>query len=191
MIGKITGIVSYKGAGYVIVDTAGVGYKVFIKQATMEELGKLGTKPAELWTYLAVKENAMELYGFVHRETLEFFELLLTVTGIGPKTALAILNIAPVPTLRSAIASGDASHLTKTTGIGTKRAERLVMELKDKFEITEREGGAHQDTSDVIEALKALGYSQKEARDALQKLPKDSATPEAKIKQALKTLGRG
>ncbi len=190
MIAKLTGTVSHRGSGFVVLDAGPVGYKVFVKNATMEEIVKAGTQPVTLLTYLAVKENGMDLYGFLHRETMEFFELLLTVTGIGPKSALAILNIAPVPTLQSAIASGDPSQLTKTTGIGTKRAERIVMELKDKLEVGAGELAVHQDASDVLEALKALGYSQKEARDALQKLPKTGGTAEEKIKQALKTLGK-
>ena len=190
MIGKITGTISHQGAGFLIADTGGIGYKIFVQQSTQDDIRSKNKKEASFWTYLAVKENAMELYGFLDQETLEFFELLLTVTGIGPKSALAILNIAPVKTLSSAIASGDASHLTKSTGIGTKRAERLVLELKDKLTMDEGETGSHQDTSDAIEALVALGYSQKEARDALQKIPKDIASAEEKIKKALKLLGR-
>jgi len=190
MIGRISGTIVHRGDGIVIVDVSGIGYLVYVKQATLDEIQKSKTDSVTLWTHHAVRENSAELYGFLHRETLEFFELLLTVSGIGPKSALAILNVAPVPTLRSAIASGDATHLTKTTGIGTKRAERIVMELKDKFELAEGETSEHQDVSDVIEALKSLGYSQKEARDALQKLPKDTVSAGEKIKQALKILGR-
>ena len=188
MIARISGKLIYKESGFAVLDVHGVGYKIF---ASAETLGPLKIdSEVTLSTYLAVRENALELYGFSDEDSRSFFELVLAVPGIGPKSALAILNIAPVKTLRSAIASGDASHLTKTTGIGTKKAERIVMELKDKFELAEGEGSAHQDISDVIEALKALGYSQKEARDAVQKLSKETGTAEEKIKQALKVLGK-
>ncbi len=190
MIGKITGTVAYHGNGFVIVDAAGVGYKVFVKHATMEEILKLEKKPVELWTYLAIKENSMDLYGFLHRETLEFFELLLTVSGIGPKSAMTILNIAPVPTLRSAIASGDATHLTKTTGIGLKKAEKIILELKDKFDFAEGELEAHKEISDSTEALMALGYSRREASEALKKVPASAGKTEEKIKEALRLLGK-
>ena len=188
MIARIAGRLIQKEHGCVVVDVHGVGYKIFVSTETLGSL--LMDSEVILLTYLAVRENALELYGFSDEHAHSFFELLLTVTGIGPKSALAILNIAPVETLRSAIASGDPTHLTKTTGIGTKRAERIVLELKDKLEVTEGEAAGHTDTSDVIEALKALGYSAKEARDAVQKISKSTTAPEAKIKEALKLLGK-
>lgn len=188
MIAELHGSVSRKGAGFVVVTVGGIGLKAYVISSTLESL-KLG-REVRLSTYLAVREDALELYGFEDEDTREFFELLLTVTGIGPKSALAILNIAPVKTLQSAIASGDAAHLTKTTGIGTKRAERITMELKDKIDVSDGEAAMHQEASDAIEALKALGYSQKEARDALQKMPADATTTEQKIKHALKHLGK-
>lgn len=189
MIGQLTGTVVHTGSSFILMQVGGIGFKVSVTNETLQKFVR-EKKEAALWTYLAVRENAMELYGFQDQDSLSFFELLLTVSGIGPKSALAILNIAPVKTLRSAIASGDATHLTKTTGIGTKKAEKIIVELKDKLDVLESDISAHRGESDVLDALKALGYSGKEARDALQKLPKDALTPEEKIKQALKTLGR-
>lgn len=190
MIGNITGNVVHKESGLAIIDVHGVGYKIFASAETIESIAKKKDAPVTLWTYLAVRENALDLYGFLDKESLEFFELLLSVSGIGPRSALAILNIAPVRTLRSAIASGDASHLTKTTGIGTKKAEKIILELRDKIDVSDSEVGAHKEASDAIEALQALGYSRREAQDALKKVPQVFSSTEAKIKEALKLLGK-
>src|SRR3989338_10665102 len=130
MIGHLKGIVSAVRQGYAIISAGGVGYKVFATRELLLAL-KQDTE-AVIWTHLAVRESILDLYGFSSEEELRLFELLLTVSGIGPKSALAILDIASVETLRSAVSAGNASYLTKVSGIGKKTAEKIVLELRDK-----------------------------------------------------------
>lgn len=192
MISRLTGTIAHIDPKYIVLDVGGVGYKVF---TTVDSLSKLGKEKeaTTFWTYLAVRENALDLYGFSSLSELNFFELLITVSGIGPKTALGILNAAPVSALETAIQTGDTSHLTKVSGIGKKVAEKLVLELKDKVEKishTEESKTAMKTESDALEALKALGYSQHEAREALKELPKSITKTSDRIKEALKILGK-
>jgi Holliday junction DNA helicase RuvA len=135
----------------------------------------------------------MDLYGFTSMDELNFFELLITISGIGPKTALGIMNAASIETLQIAVQTGESSHLTKISGIGKKVAEKIIMELKDKIEIvshTPESKSAIKNDSDALEALKSLGYSQSEARDALKEVSKDKEKTSDKIKEALKILGK-
>lgn len=186
MIGHLKGVILHQDLKSIILDVSGVGYKVFTNTTTLPTQVGL---PIELWTYLAVRENALDLYGFITQEELHFFELLMTVSGIGPKSAMGILGIATIPNLRHAISSGDVSHLTKVSGIGKKNAEKIVLELKDKLE------GLSVDMShsvsgdvDALEALKSLGYGEREAREALKKAEGD--TTEKKVRSALKNLNK-
>ena len=145
-----------------------------------------------LWTYTAVRENALDLYGFTTHDEMSFFELLLDVSGIGPKSALSILSLAPLDTLKRAIATGDTSYLNKVSGIGRKTAEKIIIELRDKLQAHKGEDGVPstlRGESDIVEALKSLGYSQNEARDALKQIPSTIEGTNARIKEALKILG--
>jgi Holliday junction DNA helicase RuvA len=196
MISRLTGTIAHIDPKYVVLDVKGVGYKVF---TTVDIMLKLGKEQSEttLWTYLAVRENALDLYGFSSLSELNFFELLITISGIGPKTALGILNSASVETLQTAVQTDDTSHLTKISGIGKKVAEKIVLELKDKVDkFTHSEESkiamraAHKTENDALEALKSLGYSQIEARDALKEISKDITKTNEKIKEALKILGK-
>ena len=175
--------------GYAVISAGGVGYKV---SATRELLLTLKQdKEVALWTHLAVRENALDLYGFASEEELRLFELLLTVSGIGPKSALAILDIATVETLRSAISAGNASYLTKVSGIGKKTAEKIVLELSDKVGAsTEGSAATLHGDAEALEAMKALGYSQAEARDALRKVPPEVERSNERLREALRLLGR-
>jgi len=188
MIGHLIGRVTAIRPGYAIVTAAGVGYKVF---ATRELLLSLKQdSEAALWTHLAVRESILDLYGFGSEDELRLFELLLTVSGIGPKSALAILDIASVETLRSAISAGNASYLTKVSGIGKKTAEKIVLELRDKVGAS-IEGSAaslHGD-EEALEAMRALGYTQAEARDALRKVPQEIERSNERLREALRILG--
>lgn len=188
MIGKIEGIVSARRAGFVIISAGGVGYKV---AAMRETLGKLKEKQsASLWTHLAVREDALDLYGFMSEEELRFFELLLTVHGIGPKSALAILDVADAETLRSAISAGNSSYLTKVSGIGRKTAEKIVVELRDKVGKSTREGAkALSGDEEALEAMRTLGYTHSEAREALRKVPAELESGSARLREALRLLG--
>ncbi len=191
MIHRLSGQIAHIDQKYIVIDVGGIGYKVF---TTIDTLSRLSNgKSIILWTYLAVRENALDLYGFISIHDLDLFELLLTVSGIGPKTALGVLNSASVESIETAVQTADTSHLTKVSGIGKKVAEKIVMELKDKIEkvsYTKESKSAMKNDSDALEALKSLGYNQNEAREALKELPKTIITTNEKIREALKILGK-
>lgn len=188
----LTGKILFVGDKFVVLDVSGVGYKINVGLDAMKWAAKSHGETASFWTHLAVREDALDLYGFKEKAELEFFELLINVPSVGPRTALAVLNLASLDSIRAAISSGDATYLTKVSGIGRKTAEKIVLELKDKFSAAEN--GAWQtslkEESEAIEALEALGYSAKEAREAIKKVPKEIIMPKQKIKEALKILGR-
>lgn len=187
MIGQIEGEVRKVSGGFAIISASGVGYKV---SGTRETLATLKTgSMALLWTHLAVREDALDLYGFSSEEELQFFELLLTVSGIGPKSALGILDIAAVETLRSAIAGENAAYLINVSGIGKKTAEKIVLELKDKVGKSTELLPLSSD-GEALEAMRALGYSAQEARDALKKVPEDVETSSERLRQALRIVGK-
>ncbi len=192
MISHLEGKIIDAGERFIILQTGGVGYKVFATSETLHELEKRQGQVASLFTYLAVRENALDLYGFSEKESLEFFELLITISGIGPKTALGILSVTTIQNIKQAIRTGETAHLTKVSGIGKKNAEKIVLELRDKITTLPGEEDSHdmRDESDAIEGLKALGYGEREAREALKKLPKEITRPGERIKQALKLLGK-
>ncbi|MEK9168091.1 MAG: Holliday junction branch migration protein RuvA [Patescibacteria group bacterium] len=192
MLGQLTGTVAFVGANFFILTVSGVGYKVFATIDTLRALGKTKDDGAKVWTHLAVRENALDLYGFIERSELEFFEMLITISGIGPKSALGILSVAPVDTLRRAISSGDTSYLTKVSGIGRKNAEKIVVELRDKLgAIDANAGGTLREEVDALSALEALGYSAREAREALKAVGNNAISTQEKLKAALKSLGSG
>jgi len=188
MISHLTGTIIYKTDKFLIIDVNGVGYKVY---GTTELIGKSQDKnKAEVWTYLAVRENAMDLYGFVNKEELDFFELLNTISGIGPKTAIGILNVANVSSLRKAVSTGETAHLTKVSGLGKKMADKIVLELKGKIGSYEEIALGLKEEIDAVEALKALGYSHRDAREALQEIDKSITDTSGRIRAALKHLGK-
>lgn len=194
MIGYLKGVIINKDLKSVLIDVNGVGYKVFTNTGNLdtkkERLKTTVDSPltVELFTYLAVRENALDLYGFTKKEELDFFELLLTVSGIGPKSAMAILGVASIATLKQSISTDDSSHLTKVSGIGRKTADKIVLELKDKIGNYIFDGKIESHDSDAIEALKALGYSERESREALKKAV--GKNTEEKIRSALKNLNK-
>lgn len=191
MIGKLTGVVSGKQSdGTVVVDVQGVGYCVRVPLAfTFAE----GT-PVSLHIHTAVRDDAIDLYGFPAETDLGFFRMLMSVSGVGPKTALSIMGVAESAALKRTIASGDAAALHKVFGIGKKSAERIVVELRDKLAdeaaaSPAAHGGASND-SEVIEALMALGYSAAECRKALQSLGVDNGgSVKDRLGAALRQLG--
>lgn len=188
MISKITGQIILKTDKFVIIEANNIGYKVF---ATTDLLSKAKeNETAKIWTYLAVRENALDLYGFADKKELDFFELLITISGVGPKTALNILNVATVESLRKAISSGETAHLTKVSGLGKKMADKIVLELKGKIGSYEEVALGQKEEIDALEALKSLGYSHKEAREALQEIDKNIIKTGDRVKAALKHLGK-
>src|SRR3990167_5554905 len=187
MISTLKGVVAGKDQKSLIVEVGGVGLRIF---GTSDTLAKTKKGSAIfLFTHLVVREDALTLYGFTDKETLEFFELLIGISGIGPKTAVAILNVAEPETIRKAVSSGDTSYLTKVSGIGKKTADRIVRELEDKIGTLE-EGASISEEVDAVEALRSLGYSQAEAREALKKVPQLVTGAGERVKAALKILGR-
>lgn len=187
MISLLKGTIELNTDKYVVVDVGGVGYKVFISGNTFKNLPKKGEK-VKLYTHLHVREDAMELYGFLTREELEFFELLISISGIGPKGALNILTVASVDTLKRAIVNEESSILTKVSGIGKKTAEKIILELKNK--VGDEYLGKGVSESEAIDALMSLGYKLQESREALKKVPKNIEGVENRVREALKLLGR-
>lgn len=192
MIGWIEGQVIYKDERQAIVLTGGLGYRINLLPETRQKI-KIGT-PVKIWTYLAVREDALELFGFSDKSELDFFELLISVSGIGPRGAQAILALAPPETLAAAVRASDANYLTRVSGIGRKRAEKIILELKDKLPTTARpdqkDSANLQEEADALDALRALGYSATEARAALAKVTDPQTTGKDKLRAALKILGQ-
>ena len=186
MIGSIKGKIILKNEKFLIVETGGVGYKISVSPDTLSKLTKT-EEIVSFWIHTHVREDALDLYGFLEYKELEFFEMLINVSGIGPKSALIILGIASIETLKKAIATGDISYLTKISGIGKKTAEKIIIELRDKVG-EEKSDISLKGELDALEALKSLGYSQNEAREALKKVSADTDT-NGKIREALKVLG--
>jgi Holliday junction DNA helicase RuvA len=189
MIAYLEGKVLFQGRNFLIIDVNGVGYKVFISSGVFREIKK--EEKIKLWTHLYVRETALELYGFLKYPELEFFENVIQISGVGPKTALGILGVASLDNLKKAIAAGEMAYLTKVSGIGRKIAEKIILELKDKMGWHEgMPTGLGQEEVDILEGLKALGYSLNEAREALRAIPQDIKGTQNRLKQALKILGK-
>jgi holliday junction DNA helicase RuvA len=190
MISYLKGKIILKKEKFIIISTGNVGYKVFV----MSSFGEVGEE-IELFTYLNVREDVLALYGFAKYKELELFELLISVTGIGPKAGMGILALADPETIKIAIAKGDSSILTRVSGIGKKTAERVILELGNKFTISDvenmedktKEIGNH---SDALDALVSLGYSPNDAKKALANLSPEIKDVGEKIRKALKELGK-
>ena len=191
MIAQLTGVIANKDGGSIILDVGGVGYRIFVSPDTFEQLNAQDTGKVSLFTHLAVRENALDLYGFLEQEELHFFEMLISISGIGPKSALAILSVADISTLKQAVKTGDSSYLTKVSGIGTKNAQKIVLELNNKIGILDEIGDpALLEDMDTFEALKSLGYSTGEARVVLKQIPRTVSGAKDRLKEALKLLGK-
>ncbi|HTT38149.1 MAG TPA: Holliday junction branch migration protein RuvA [Burkholderiales bacterium] len=191
MIGRISGTILEKHPPMVLVDVQGVAYELDVPMSTFYQLPATGAK-VTLHTHLIVREDAHLLFGFATDSEREAFRQLLKISGVGARTALALLSGLTVEELRHAVASEDSARLTKVPGIGRKTAERLVLELRDKLDHVAKgpaTGAAGSTQADALNALIALGYSDKEARAALSKLPVDVGTSEA-IRQALRLLSK-
>ncbi len=185
MIGSITGVVQcHRGMYIVLVTSGGVGYLVAVRTPLDYPVGSSAT----LHTYLAVRENALDLYGFTQPSDLSMFEALITIPKIGPKTALQILIQADTATLKQAIVTQDPVYLTKMSGIGKKTAEKIVAELKESIGADlHSESIANEDT-DVMDALLTLGYAHKDVRDALARISPTITDTKKRITEALRLL---
>ncbi len=189
MISFLEGEVAEKGAGRVVLDVRGVGYEVLAPASTVGKLPPVGSR-ARVFTRLHVRDDAMTLYGFATVDERTLFDLLVTVTGVGPKVALSFLSVLAPDAIRRAVASGDVAALTIVPGVGKKVAQRVVLDLKEKL------GGEGVPLTgplaDVREALLSLGLSAQEASEALSALPVDGDRPvEDLLREALRRVGRG
>ena len=192
MIGRLTGRLAAKTPPQVLLDVGGVGYEVDVPMSTFFNLPALG-EPVVLLTHLVVREDAHLLYGFLTEGERGTFRELVKISGVGPRTALAILSGLSVAELAAAVGRQDSARLVKVPGIGKKTAERLLLELKGKLgpELALPAGAtALSDAqADIAQALQALGYNEREAQAAIKALPADVGVAEG-IKQALKALNR-
>ena len=191
MIGRLSGILLEKNPPQLLIDCNGVGYEIDVPMSTFYNLPGMGEKVV-LLTHLAVREDAHLLYGFGTVEERNVFKQLIKISGIGARTALSILSGMSVGDLAQAITLQESGRLTRVPGIGKKTAERLLLELKGKLgaDLGAPVGAAHNDaTSDILNALLALGYSDKEAALALKQVPAGTGVSEG-IKLALKALSK-
>ena len=185
----------------VIIDVGGVGYGIFMPESAMGLLPQMGNE-VKLYTYLNVREDAMQLFGFLTHDDLEIFKLLIGVSGIGPKGGLSILSKLTADDLRFAIMSGDSKAISAAPGIGKKTAEKVIIELKDKLDIEQilnpsdsetksaikMDSSANEVQSEAVQALVALGYGSTESLKAVNKVNSGNMTVEEVLKQALKNL---
>jgi Holliday junction DNA helicase RuvA len=194
MIGRLTGILLEKKPPQVVLDVGGVGYELDVPMSTFYNLPELGQKLV-LYTHLSVREDAHLLYGFGSEAERALFRQLLKVNGVGPKLALSVLSGLSVEQLQNAVSQQEVGVLTRIPGIGKRTAERLILELKDKLgpalvtSSTAPGGAASNARRDLSDALLALGYSEREAARALDKVPTDAPLEEG-IRTALKLLSR-
>ena len=191
MIGRIAGKLVAKHPPQVVVDVHGVGYELDVPMSTLYQLPATGTDVA-LLTHLLVREDAHQLFGFATESERALFRQLLKISGVGARTALAVLSGMSVADLKSAVSQQDTGRLTRIPGIGKKTAERLLLELKDKLDIavvTVHAEGDASAGSDVVNALLALGYNDKEARFAVKNLEAGLSVTEG-IRQALRVLSK-
>lgn len=184
MIGHVKGIVARRFEAGVVVDVHGVGYVV---ATTADTISKFPPgNEVMLFTYTHVTEQALDLYGFISEGELQMYKMLLSVSGVGPKTALQMMNVGSVESITNAVIRGDIVFLTKVPGIGKKTAERVIVELKHKVGgvgvVTEQLGG---DVMFVLDALMSMGYREHEAREAVKHLDPQGKTAEQLIKEAL------
>ena len=207
MIAYVNGILENIEEGNAVVDVNGVGYNVNISGSTMDRMPGIG-EMVKLYTYTNVKEDAFTLFGFLSRDELNLFKMLITVNGIGPKGGLSILSVMTPDDLRFAIMSGDSKSLSKAPGIGKKTAERITLELRDKLKVSEEEflaaAGGESSTAiegvdgdnsardEAVAALVALGYNSSDSMKAVRKVlaanPNASTDTEALLKAALKEM---
>ena len=199
MIAFVSGILEMKLNGYILIDVGGIGYKVFMSEAAIEAVGELGEK-IKVYTHHHVREDDISLYGFLTMEELNMFELLISVSGVGAKSALSILANVEPSNFALAVISNDTSKLVKIPGVGAKTAARIVLELKDKLknqdlvdnkkEIVKKNTIDEEELNEAISALQVLGYNRKDIEKVFEKLDISGLKLEEIIKLGLKHLSR-
>lgn len=196
MIYNVRGTLTYTDINYAVVECGGVGFKCFVSMTTLKELPPLG-KEANLYTYLAVREDAMDLFGFATQQELDAFKLLITVSGVGPKAAMAVLSVLPPDRLSIAVSSGDVKSIQSAQGVGKKTAERIVLELKDKMLGLAPSNAAavqsiqavasNSDAQEAVEVLVSLGFNQSDAATVVGAMDKGLSVDDM-IRKGLKQL---
>lgn len=199
MIAFISGILEMKLNGYIVIDVGGIGYKVFMSEAAIEAIGELGER-VKVYTHHHVREDDISLYGFLTMEELNMFELLISVSGVGAKSALSILANVEPSSFALAVISNDTSKLVKIPGVGAKTAARIVLELKDKLknqdlankkeDVIKKNILAEEEIDEAISALQVLGYNRKDIEKVFEKLDISGLKLEEIIKLGLKHLSR-
>ena len=201
MYAYIKGSLEIKTGDYVVVETGGIGYKVFMSETAIDKLGDVGTV-VKIYTYLKVREDEMSLYGFNTNEELRMFELLLSVSGVGAKSAIVILSNITPSSFALAVITDDVSKLKKLPGIGPKTAQRIILELKDKLKAVEdtdkseleemllKKEADSEKVSEAMSALQVLGYTRKEIEKAFEKFDKAELSVEDIIKMGLLFLAK-
>ena len=199
MFAYIKGTIEYKHINYIVLETGGVGYKIFMPLSSIERAGQVGSE-TKVYTYLYVREDVMSLYGFLTREELGMFELLITVSGVGPKAAVSLVSAVPPSKFSLAVMIDDTKTLAKAQGIGAKTAQRVILELKDKIkkeQLSMMDGKAgeaaavgpdNSRAAEAIGALMVLGYTALEASRAVSAVYSDDMDLESIIKSSLKRL---
>lgn len=197
----ISGTLAHKSMGFAVIDAGGVGYRMTVSQNTYDKLPLAGNA-AKLFTYLAVREDGIELFGFYDETELSSFQMLITVSGVGPKAAMSILSLLTPEKFALAVCTEDTKTISKASGVGPKTAARIVLELKDKLikehgndfsavpEVATSAKGApaRGKLTEALDALMVLGYQRAEATAVLKSLPTEQMTLEEIIRQALKKL---
>ena len=202
MIGYLKGEVAGIYEDRIILEVGGIGYNIFMPASSLEMIESVGCS-IKVYTYLLVREDALLLYGFLTKDDLDLYKMLISVNGIGPKGALAILSVMSVDDLRFAILSGDAKAIGKAPGVGPKTAQRVILDLKDKIDIGPALDKGLDGTGDIstnatmtgardeaAEALVALGYSRTDAYRAVRAVDDDTDDVEAVLKRALATISQ-
>lgn len=197
MIAYLKGKTIFKTKNYIILQVGEVGYKVFLNERFFNQVQL--NQAIEVYTHQHVREDALDLYGFESLEQLGFFESLLAISGIGPKSALSATSVAEVEEFKQYISRGDSTLLQQVSGIGKRTAERIVIELKDKIEFlpqsgrdknsSQLTGQETQISADELDALMALGYSMTQAREALNRVDPSAKNSSQRIREALRNIG--
>ncbi len=188
MIGFLKGKVIMKKNNSIIINVNNVGYKINVNDYIFEKINI--EQEISLYIYTHVREQEISLYGFLTEKDQQMFELLISVSGIGPKAALKLLSIADIKSIKTAIVNRDISILTQVSGVGKKTAEKVVIELSGKVDSIDIETDPGNSDVDVINALKSMGYSISESRDALGEVPKDITDTSERVRLALKFIGK-
>lgn len=197
MIYNLRGKLTYTDPSFAVVECGGVGFKCFVSLTTLRELTSIGTE-VNLYTHLAVREDAMDLYGFASQDELQAFKLLITVSGVGPKAAMAILSVLPPNRLSVAVSAGDVKSIQSANGVGKKTAERVVLELKDKMlgvgsgsvsAVVEgiQSVATNTNAQEAVEVLVSLGFNQSDAASVVGAMDKSMSVDDM-IRQGLKKL---